>query len=400
MDLRSDYPYWLLRKGIIHSYPSITRNEKTYIAVIGGGISGALVARELILAGYDVILVDRRHIGMGSTAASTSLLQYEIDVPLARLSATIGEKAAARSYELCKTAISKIELVARQVAAPELVAPCASFQFASHKADKAALRKEYEMRRKYGFRINWLEQREIESKFHFSRSAGILSEEGAVADAYSLTHALLADSIQKGLKVFDHTWITDIQHGRSAITLTTARGQKITAKKLVIACGYESQRYIRKRVQSLHSTFAIVSEQQQQQEFWHRNAMIWETQVPYLYLRATDDNRIIIGGKDIPSGNPKKRDALLGAKANALRISFLRLFPGIPFRIDFRWAGSFASTKDGLPYIGAVREHLNTYFAMGAGGNGITFSVIAAGIINDLMAGRKNADAGLFSFDR
>jgi len=37
---------------------------------------------------------------------------------------------------------------------------------------------------------------------------------------------------------------------------------------------------------------------------------------------------------------------------------------------------------------------------LGFGGNGITFSVIAAEIIRDMITGKRNKDASLFSFDR
>ena len=40
------------------------------------------------------------------------------------------------------------------------------------------------------------------------------------------------------------------------------------------------------------------------------------------------------------------------------------------------------------------------FFALGYGGNGITFSVIAAKIITDLYLGRPNPDADIFRFDR
>ena len=50
-------------------------------AVIGGGITGALIAYHLTEAGCDTVVLDRRDIGGGSTSASTSLLQYEVDTP-------------------------------------------------------------------------------------------------------------------------------------------------------------------------------------------------------------------------------------------------------------------------------------------------------------------------------
>ena len=76
MDLRSDFPFWLLDKGIIHSYPSLLKDIRTDIVMMGAGISGALTAWYLCHAGFKTVVVDKRHVGMGSTAAITALLQY------------------------------------------------------------------------------------------------------------------------------------------------------------------------------------------------------------------------------------------------------------------------------------------------------------------------------------
>ena len=92
MNLHSPLPYSLVHHGIINSYPSLHQDIKTDIAIIGAGISGALVAYELCRAGFEVVIADRRHVGFGSTAASTSLLQYEIDVPLHELIQSVGKK--------------------------------------------------------------------------------------------------------------------------------------------------------------------------------------------------------------------------------------------------------------------------------------------------------------------
>jgi glycine/D-amino acid oxidase-like deaminating enzyme len=87
-------------------------------------------------------------------------------------------------------------------------------------------------------------------------------------------------------------------------------------------------------------------------------------------------------------------------KTGQLVSAFLKKLPDIPLKADFSWGGAFAVTRDGLPYIGSIPERPNTYFALGFGGNGITFSVIAAQIIRDMILKRKNEDANLFSFNR
>ena len=58
--------------------------------VVGGGITGALIADELSAHGHEVAVIEQRDIGWGSTAASTALLQYEIDTHLLELAERYG----------------------------------------------------------------------------------------------------------------------------------------------------------------------------------------------------------------------------------------------------------------------------------------------------------------------
>lgn len=82
MDLRSGHPYWLLKNGLLASYPTLKHDDSCEVAIIGGGITGALVAYHLCQEGVATILLDKRDVGSGSTAASTALLQYAADTEL------------------------------------------------------------------------------------------------------------------------------------------------------------------------------------------------------------------------------------------------------------------------------------------------------------------------------
>ncbi len=72
---------------------------------------------------------------------------------------------------------------------------------------------------------------------------------------------------------------------------------------------------------------------------------------PYLYLRTTSDNRVIVGGEDDGVLNPTRRDHQIARKTVRLVRSFNGLFPGTRIEPAFGWAGAFGSTKDGLAYI-------------------------------------------------
>ena len=58
------------------------------------------------------------------------------------------------------------------------------------------------------------------------------------------------------------------------------------------------------------------------------------------------------------------------------------------------------TTRDGLPLIGPVPGAKGVYAAYGYGGNGITFSYLAAQLIGDLIAGASSPLLDDFALDR
>ena len=130
------------------------------------------------------------------------------------------------------------------------------------------------------------------------------------------------------------------------------------------------------------------------------DTLIWNTADPYLYLRTTIDNRIILGGRDEEFYNPEKRDKLLQKKQQQLEKDFIKLFPDTKFETAFSWTGTFGTTKDGLPFIGEYKKLPNSYFALGFGGNGITFSLLAAKYISELYLDPNKKIPEMFSFER
>ena len=158
MDLRSNNPYWLLRHGIKNIYPSLSENQRADITVIGGGITGALITYHLCNAGFSVNVVDKRHIGFGSTAACTGLLQYEIDTPLHALISKVGTKNAVRSYELSLAALVSIKKINDSLKTNIGYSEMPSFQYASYKSHSKNLCLEFNTRKEFGIgTLDWIE---------------------------------------------------------------------------------------------------------------------------------------------------------------------------------------------------------------------------------------------------
>ncbi|GAC1425413.1 MAG: FAD-dependent oxidoreductase [Chitinophagaceae bacterium] len=400
MNLSSGYPFWLVKNGLPYDYEKLERSISTDVVILGGGISGALAAYYLVTAGIACVLTDARTIGLGSSCASTSLLQYEIDTPLSELKDKTGIKNAVRAYQLCSDAIDKLGAIAAKIKFDDFEYRN-SLYYAAYKKDVAFIKKEFAIRKENGFTVEYLPEDGIKRKFGIAAPAAILSEQGGQTNAYAFAHAIHQYTKKKGLRIFDRTKIDTVRHHKKGMILKTETGYTIKAKKIIYATGYEALKLIDKKIAELKSTYATISEQENTRTpFWKDDALIWNTADPYLYMRTTKDKRILVGGRDEAFYDPLKRDGLIKSKTRQLVKDFNHVFPGIGFKPEFSWTGTFAATKDGLPYIGRYKKMTGSFFALGFGGNGITFSQIAAEIIRDEIKGKKNKDAAIFSFER
>jgi glycine/D-amino acid oxidase-like deaminating enzyme len=400
MNLTSEYPFWSIRNGLLATYPSLDRDLVCDVAVIGGGITGALVAFHLAEAGVATVLLDKRDIGTGSTSGSTGLLQYEVDVPLRELISKIGAANANRSYLLCLEALHKLGSLVEKLRIRCQFERKPSLFMVRAQREIPGLREEFELRRRIGIQLDFWDQAEIRKHFPFSRPAALFSRDGGQIDPHHLTDGLLRSASELGLRVFDRTCAARFIPNRQGIRVVTKTGFTLRARRIVIAAGFESRAYLRDETGTLKSTYALISEPVSDLRDWYRRSLIWESGVPYLYLRTTTENRIIIGGEDEPFVNPRRRDDLIGTKTRTLVRKFERLFPGLRLEVAYAWAGTFGETKDGLAYIGRNRNLPHAYFALGYGGNGITYSLLAAEIIRDDFLGRRNRDASIFAFGR
>jgi glycine/D-amino acid oxidase-like deaminating enzyme len=97
----------------------------------------------------------------------------------------------------------------------------------------------------------------------------------------------------------------------------------------------------------------------------------------------------------------RRRRAALRDGADTVRDYFRSLYPLLDeVESDAAWEGLFAMTLDGLPYIGPHRRYPGHLFALGYGGNGMTFGFLASKLLLDHFRGKTNEDHALFGCSR
>ena len=363
--------------------------------VVGAGISGALNADALVTAGKSVAVLDRRGPLQGSTSASTALLQFEIDTPLSTLGRKIGREKAARAW--WRSADGVEHLRARIL---DLGLDCdfeerCSVYLPGDLLDMAGLKQEADLRRAAGLRSTMIGRKELKTLTGIARPGAILSYGTAEVNPVKLTAGLWRAAIARGVKIYAPIEVDDVACFRDHVRVKMKGGRAIRAGAVVFATGYELAKFIKPKGYKIASTWAYAT-RIQKENLWPSRCLIWEAADPYLYARTDAAGRVIVGGEDEEFVDAETRDRMLPEKVAAIARKLKRLMPKIDVTPVHTWCGSFGESPTGLPLIGPIARHPNCYAVLGFGGNGITFSAIAAQVLQRQLCGLKDPDADLF----
>ena len=401
MRLHSGAPFWLVADGLQEMASERPLPATCDVAILGAGVTGALVADTLSESGISVLVLDKRAPACGSTAASTSLLSYEIDVNLVKLAEMIGIDAAVRAYRASVRAIDDLERLAATLPPSEACgfARCPSILLASRRRDRAALEKEAELRQRHGLDAAFWTADHAANVYGLPSHGALHTRVAGVLDPVRFTRALLRRATGRGALLFARTPALDVRQEPGGLVVVTPRGET-RARWVVYAMGYEMPKSLREGMVALHTTYALVTEPLEVLGQWAGRCLVWETQHPYFYMRGTEDRRVMIGGADMPFKDASMRDRFMPSRTRRLEAQLEKWLPDIETQTAFVWAGTFGETRDGLPYIGPMQWCPQALYALGYGANGITFGAVAARVLRDLCLGNTNDDAYLFRLDR
>jgi glycine/D-amino acid oxidase-like deaminating enzyme len=213
-----------------------------------------------------------------------------------------------------------------------------------------------------------------------------------------MTAGYLKLAISRGARLYAPDTIVDVANSGKGVEAHSEKGRIYRAASMVYASGYEMPKAITPPSLRVSSTWALAT-RPQPRRLWPEEAFIWEASDPYLYVRTTPDGRILCGGEDEEVADDEARDALAPKKIERIRRKLRKLLPDADDRPATSWSAFFGSSATGLAQIGRVPGHPRLYAAMGYGGNGITFSRIAAEILTSALAGRRDSDADVFAID-
>jgi glycine/D-amino acid oxidase-like deaminating enzyme len=191
---------------------------------------------------------------------------------------------------------------------------------------------------------------------------------------------------------------------REGVRIHTRQGV-VHADRVVIATGYATPEFrpLTGRFR-MYRTYVAATEplsSAERRRLGLTDVLVWDTERPYHYARWTPDHRLLLGGGDRPVRPHQRSKPPLAAATRELRAHFERQLPALAdVAMPVAWEGLFAMTPDSLPYIGPHRRYPRHWFALGYGGNGMTFGFLAARLLLERWQQTRSGDHALFEFGR
>lgn len=406
MRLRSGIPLWLDRASARRHgrYPTHRGTLEVDVAIVGGGITGAIAAYLFSEAGIRVAVVEAKQCGLGSTAASTALLMQEPDKDFGDLAARYGFATARRIWNVLRGGTRDLISTIRKLKIDCDLHPRESIYFTLEPEKLARLQKEFRDRKRAGLPGRWLSAPRLHQLTGIKGQGAILTPGNGDLDPLKACTGFLREAQARGAKIFERSPVRRITTSKASVTVKTSGGV-ILARHVVIATGYATREFkpLVRRFRMM-DTYVIATRRlpdRLRRKLLRARVMLWDTERPYHYLRWAEDGRLLIGGEDTRHRSTRGAGARLKKGRTRLRIYQAAVYPDLALeRPEYSWGGVFAETPDGLPYIGAHARYPKHLFALGYGGNGMTASFLAAQLLLKRCVNSPSPDEALFAFSR
>ena len=351
--------------------PALRESMETEVAVIGAGLAGLLIAQRLQQEGKEVVVLEAERIAGGQTKNTTAKITAQHGGIYAKLLGRFGREKAMQYAAANQRAVAWYRGYMQQTHVDCGWEEQPAYIYALNDLQK--LQKEVQACRSLGLPVEFTAQTDLPFPV-----AGAVCMQGQ-AQFHPLQ---FIRHVAESLTIYENTRVKAVKD-----MLLYCDHAIIKAKQVVFACHYPFVNFPGLYFIRMHQTRSYVLALENAPSV---NGMYIDVSGNGYSLRQYGDLLLFGGGQHRTGGNSA------GGKYALLQAVAERLFPGC--RVAARWSAQDCITADDVPYIGRFSKgRPNWYIATGFGKWGMSTSAVAAEIIGDLICGRENAAAALFT---
>lgn len=383
----------------IKQYEYLTQNIDTDVIIVGGGITGSILGYYFSKNNIDAVILEKGRIAHGSTSIVTALLEYQLDNIAMELKSYFSIEDILGIYKLGLKALSEVEDFVHEHENNCDFRRTDSLLYTPKDIEKKLLKEEFEIRKNNGFNVEYIDERN--NPFLFDVKAGILSKNGGGKfDPYKFSHELLRISSEKGLRVYENSGVKNVEYTNDGVIAETVYGYKVNGKIIIVATGYDTELFTKRAFGTKYTTFSIATKPINNIDEVYNSLVVRDKNVPYNYIRTTEDKRIIIGGEDVSFTPEINNEKLRNEKYNILEQRLKNIFNNLNIEIEYKFCGAFATTKDNLGFIGKDPNNSKLWYCLGYGANGILFDILGGMMLSKLYLGEEDENLKLFKVGR
>jgi len=351
-------------------FAPLTADLKTDVLIIGGGISGLLCAHQLSCAGIDCVLVEKGELCGGITKNTTAKITFQHGLIYHKLLRRFGVEKARLYLEANRSALEQYRALCRTIDCD--FAPQDSCVYALD--DSRKIEKELAALDTLGFKAEYASA--LPLPFPVAGAVRFRDQ----AQFHPLKFAF---GLARGLRIFTHTKVLELSPGRAVTSCGV-----ISAEKIIVATHFP--------ILNKHGGYFL-------KMYQHRSYVLGLENAPVVDGMYVDEAKTGLSfrsyGDLLLLGGGGHRTGKKGGAWHELEAFVAAHYPNA--KIAYRWATQDCMTLDDVPYIGSYGKNTRgLYVATGFNKWGMTSAMTAASILTDLVQGKENPFAEVFSPSR
>ncbi|MBQ8893007.1 MAG: FAD-dependent oxidoreductase [Clostridia bacterium] len=351
------------------SFPSLKKDIRTDVLIIGGGMAGILTAFFLQQKGIPYLLVEKGRICSGNTGNTTAKITCQHGLIYHKIFKSEGVEAAKKYLQANQAALKQFRELAQKIDCDYETKD--NFVYST---ELQKLNDEMEALQRIGYAAQFVRELPLP-----------VPAAGAVKfpDQAQFHPLKFVAEIAKGLHIYENTFVREMV-GNTAVTDQA----RIHADRVVVATHFP---FLNK-----HGSFFL-------KLYQHRSYVIALKNAADVHGMYVDDEDTGLSfrnqGEYLLLGGGGHRTGKKGGNWAELRGFAKKVFPHSQER--YFWAAQDCMSLDQIPYIGQYSKNTpNLYVASGFNKWGMTGSMLSAMLLSDLLLGKRNEFAELFDPSR
>ncbi len=356
------------------------------VIIIGGGITGITTALQLQEAGKKCLVLEAYNLCFGTTGGTTAHINTLLDTPYATISKNFGAEGA---VTVCQAAKEALQLVKDNIAKYDIdcgFVEAAAYVFSQNDQQSKQLDDLLLGSTDAGLLLNPVAEIPVPIAFEKAIRAEGQAKFNPVKYVFALAHAFE----NLGGIIMEHCRVQGVNEKDRAEVETTLGN--FWAEKVIYATHIPpgvNLVHLRCVPYRSYAMAVILKDNRQIPD------LTYDLYDPYRYYRSQkegDINYLIAGGFDHKTGHEENTDGCLQALEAHVRTHFEVK------EVRYRWSSQYYEPADGIAYIGQLPGHSKQVLvATGFGGNGMTYSHIAAITLKHIVLEEESAYIPLFS---